>query len=86
MQKICEFSARISCEKPSRRNERIGSVIDRSRHADSIRGLRARPLALSMMIVVAPRRTIGAEPFFEFFVVGIVGGGFHWAGHRGEWR
>ena len=48
-------------------------MIDRSRQADSIRGFRARPLALSMMIVVTPRRTMAPKTLLEFLVVGIVG-------------
>ena len=62
-QNLWEFSARISREWPSSRNDRTSSVIDRSRQAESILGARPRPLALSTMIVVAPRRTIAPSRF-----------------------
>ena len=71
MQNRCEFSARISWEKPSRRNDRIGPVIDRSRHAESMRGFRPRALALSMTIVVTPRRTMEPRRFSNSSSLGL---------------
>jgi hypothetical protein len=63
MQKMCEFSARISDEWPSNRYDRIGSVMDRSRQAESILALRDLAFALSMMTVVAPDLMIAPSRF-----------------------
>ena len=57
------FSARIRVDLPRSLYERIGSVIDRSGHAESIFGCRPVAFALSIMSVVSPACTTDPSDF-----------------------
>ncbi len=77
MQNRCEFSARISCEKPSNRKERIGSVMDRSRQAESILGIATACFGVINDDGCDTMTDNCSETLFELFVVGVIRGGFH---------